>query len=116
MVDELSSAEKYIFFFLYDLKSQQKYVHWLAINNKKIAMLLWVSESIVSRTIKTLALYKMVYLWVNKYNEKVIIINEVIDKWWVATNEVRLSYIEEFRKHLASSNIQQTEEYKNYNK
>jgi len=115
MVEELSSAEKYIFYFLYDLKSQQRYMHWLVINNKKIAMLLWLSESIVSRTIRKLVLYSMIYLWINKYNEKVIIINEVIDKWWVAINETRLSYIEEFRKHLASSNVQLTEEYKSYN-
>ena len=27
MVEELSSAEKYIFYFLYDLKSQQRYMH-----------------------------------------------------------------------------------------
>ena len=48
----------------------------------------------------------------NKFNEKVLIINENIDTWKVNLYENELSSLEELRKHCASSNVQLTQEYK----
>ena len=116
MIEELTSAEKYLFCFLYDFKSQQKFLPWLEIKYSKIAYMLWISKSTISKIFKKLFEYNIIIEWLNIFNEKILIINEDITTWWIAINEERLSYLEESRKHFASSNVQLSEEYKIYSK
>jgi len=114
MVEELTSAEKYIFIFLYDFKSQQKFLPWLQIKYSKIAYMLWISKSTIWKTLKKIIKYNIIIEGLNIFNEKILIINEDISKWLVVINWEKLSYLEEFRKHMASSNVQLSEEYKRY--
>jgi len=110
--EELSDIEKLIFLFIYDLKAQQKYLPWIQVNQKKIAFILGVSESTVSRAFLNLIRYNLLIESENRFGEKIIIPNENILTWWVAIDSNKLSILEELRKHIASSNRQLTEEYK----
>lgn len=112
MIEELNPSEKLLFTFLYDFKSQQKYLPWIVVNNSKIAYILWISEATISRQLKTLIIYNLVIEDDNRFKERVLIVNENIHTWWIVIDEKKISYIEEFRKHLASSNVQLTSEYK----
>jgi len=111
-IEELNPSEKHLFTFLYDFKSQQKYLPWIVITNSKIAYILWISEATISRQLRTLQTYNLIIEDENRFKERVLIVNENIDTWWIAVDEKKISYIEEFRKHLASSNVQLTSEYK----
>jgi len=110
--EELSDIEKLVFLFIYDLKAQQKYLPWIKVNQKKIAFILGVSESTVSRAFLNLIRYNLLIESENRFGEKIIIPNENINTWWVAIDSNKLSVLEELRKHIASSNRQLTEEYK----
>ena len=112
MNKDLKPNEILIFIFLYDFKSQQKYLSWLVTNNKKISFMTWIHDSIVSKSIKRLIDFNLLIKWKNKFDEKVLLINENIDTWKVNLYENELSILEELRKHCASSNKQLTEEYK----
>lgn len=110
--EELSETDKLIFMFIYDLKAQQRYLPWVQVNQKKIAFILGISESTVSRAFQNLTMYNLLIESENKFGDKIVIPNENILLWWVAINTNKLSVLEELRKHTASSNNQLTEEYK----
>ncbi len=110
--DELSETERLIFLFIYDLKAQQKYLPWIHINQDKIAFILWKSKAVISRSINNLISYNIIIKEKDRFWEYMYIPNENIDKWWVSIDIDRLNFLEEKRKHTASSNTQLTEEYK----
>jgi len=112
--DELSENEKFLFTFLYDLKAQQRYLPWVNINQEKLAFILWKSKGTISRDINTLIRYNLIIKAKDRFNETVLIPNENINTWWVAIGTERLSFLEEKRKHTASSHKQLESEYKSY--
>jgi len=112
--DELSENEKFLFTFLYDLKAQQRYLPWVNINQEKLAFILWKSKGTISRDINTLIHYNLIIKTKDRFNEVVLIPNENINTWWVAIDSERLSFLEEKRKHTASSHKQLETEYKSH--
>ena len=116
MSKDLKDREIIVFMFLYDFKSQQKYLPWFVVNNRKLAYMLWIHETTVSKSINKLIEFNLLVIGKNKFNEKVLLINENINTWKINLYENELSSLEEFRKHCASSNVQLSEEYKTYKK
>lgn len=114
IADELSDNEKVLFTFIYDLKAQQKYLPWIYINQEKLAFILWKSASTISRDIQTLIEYNLIFKAKDRFWETLLIPNENINTWGVAIDEERLSFLEELRKHTATSNTQLSDEYKHH--
>lgn len=112
--DELSDNEKFIFTFIYDLKAQQRYLPWVAINQEKLAFILGKWKSTVSKHINSLIKYKLIIKAKDRFWENILIPNENINTWAVAIDSERLSFVEEKRKHTASSHKQLEWEYKTY--
>jgi len=114
--DELSETERIIFLFIYDLKAQQKYLPWVHINQDKLAFILWKSTAVVSRAINNLISYKILIKEKDRFWDYMLIPNENINLWGVSIDVDRLNFLEEKRKHTASSNTQLTKEYQSYTK
>jgi len=112
--DELSDNEKLLFIFIYDLKAQQKYLPWIHINQERIAYILGKSVSSISRDINTLIDKNLIFKINNRFNDCIIVPNENIYNWWISIDLDKLNFLEEKRKHNASSNVQINNEYKNY--
>lgn len=114
--DELSETERLIFLFIYDLKAQQKYLPWIHINQDKLALIIGKSTAVVSRAINNLVGYNMLIKEKDRFWDYMLIPNENIKQWWISIDTERLNFLEEKRKHTASSNTQLIQEYKNYTK
>ena len=114
MSNDLKCNDKYLFMFLYDLKSQQKYLPGLNISNLKIAFILWISDTTVWRAIKNLESFNLIIDTKDRFDERILIINENIITWKLNLYNDRLTRIEELRKHMAGSNVQLTNDYKSF--
>lgn len=112
--DELSENEKFLFTFIYDLKAQQRYLPWIHISQEKLAFILWKSKGTISKDINSLISKNLIIKAKNRFNETVLIPNENINTWWVSIDMERLSFLEEKRKHTASSHKQLESEYKSH--
>jgi hypothetical protein len=75
-----------------------------------------MSESTVSKAIRKLIKFNLLIEGKNKFEEKILLVNENINTWKIDLHKNELSSLEEFRKHCASSNVQLSEEYKNNKK
>lgn len=111
LADELNDSDKVLFTFIYDYKSQQKYLPWIQVTQEKLATMLGKSKSSISKSLKNLIQYNLIIKAKNRYGETIFIPNENIKTWWTAIDMQRLSLLEETRKHTASSNKQLTDEY-----
>lgn len=112
--DEINDSERMIFTIFYDLKSQQKYLPWITTSQEKIWLILNKSSWTISAGIKKLIQFNMLIKQKDRFGAVIFIPNENINTWWVSIDTDRLSYLEETRKHCASSNVQLTQEYKKH--
>jgi len=105
-IKELKDNEKFLFLFLYDLKSQQKYLPWINLSQNSLSNILHKSKSTISKTLNSL-IKKNLIIKNNIYQMewKILIINENIETWKVNINVDTKNRLELLRKWLASNNI-----------
>lgn len=109
---DINQTAKNIFIFLYDLKSQQKYLAWIYTNQKTISVILDISESVISNAILIMKDLNLIIEKVDRFGSKFLIPNEDYNSWNIDIDPLRLSKLEEIRKHCAWTNKQLTDEYK----